>query len=121
MGDIVSLVEKAQEVFDEEQAIKMQQKMAKNTFDLQDYLEQLESMNKMGGLESMLELIPGMKGQVTEDDIDKREIEREKAIIRSMTYAERRKLSYTWANQKAKGRQGKRHAHQRCESPDQEV
>ena len=89
MGDIVSLVEKAQEVFDEEQAIKMQQKMAKNTFDLQDYLEQLESMNKMGGLESMLELIPGMKGQVSEDDIDKQEIEREKAIIRSMTYAER--------------------------------
>ena len=67
----------------------MQQKMAKNTFDLQDYLEQLESMNKMGGLESMLELIPGMKGQVSEDDIDKQEIEREKAIIRSMTYAER--------------------------------
>ena len=46
-------------------------------------------MNKMGGLESMLELIPGMKGQVSEDDIDKQEIEREKAIIRSMTYAER--------------------------------
>lgn len=89
MGDIVSLVEKAQEVFDEEQALKMQAKMAKNTFDLQDYLEQLESVNKMGGIESMLELIPGMKGQISEDDIDREENEREKAIIRSMTYAER--------------------------------
>jgi signal recognition particle subunit SRP54 len=89
MGDIVSLVEKAQSVVDEEQAIKMQQKMAKNTFDLQDYLDQLNSMDKMGSMEQILEMLPGAKGQISEDDIDKEEIRREKAIILSMTYAER--------------------------------
>ncbi|NCC66163.1 MAG: signal recognition particle protein, partial [Spirochaetia bacterium] len=87
MGDIVSLVEKAQSVVDEEQALKMQQKMAKNTFDLQDYLDQLTSMDKMGSMEQILEMLPGAKGQISEDDIDKEEIRREKAIILSMTYA----------------------------------
>ena len=89
MGDIVTLVEKAQEVYDEEEALKMQEKMAKNTFDLQDYLDQLNSMDKMGSLEQIIEMIPGAKGQVSEDDIDQAEMRREKAIILSMTYAER--------------------------------
>lgn len=89
MGDIVSLVEKAQSVVDENEAIRMQEKMAKNTFDLQDYLDQLNSMDKMGSIDQLLEMIPGAKGQVSEDDIDTEEIRREKAIILSMTYAER--------------------------------
>ncbi|MFA5447962.1 MAG: signal recognition particle protein [Sphaerochaeta sp.] len=89
MGDIVTLVEKAQAVYDEKEAIKMQEKMAKNTFDLQDYLDQLNSMDKMGSLEQLIEMIPGAKGQVSEDDIDQAEMRREKAIIQSMTYAER--------------------------------
>lgn len=89
MGDIVTLVEKAQAVYDESEAIKMQEKMAKNTFDLQDYLDQLNSMDKMGSLEQLIEMIPGAKGQVSEEDIDQVEMRREKAIILSMTYAER--------------------------------
>ncbi|MGD9926263.1 MAG: signal recognition particle protein [Sphaerochaeta sp.] len=89
MGDIVSLVEKAQSVVDENEAIRMQEKMAKNTFDLQDYLDQLNSMDKMGSIDQLLEMIPGAKGQVSKDDIDTEEIRREKAIILSMTYAER--------------------------------
>ncbi len=89
MGDIVSLVEKAQTVVDEQEALRMQEKMAKNTFDLQDYLDQLNSMDKMGSIDQLLEMIPGAKGQVSEDDIDMKELGREKAIILSMTYAER--------------------------------
>lgn len=89
MGDIVSLVEKAQDAMDAQEAMRMQEKMAKNTFDLQDYLDQLNNMDKMGSVEQLLEMIPGAKGQISEDDIDKAEIRREKAIILSMTYAER--------------------------------
>lgn len=89
MGDIVTLVEKAQSVYDEQEAIKMQEKMAKNTFDLQDYLDQLNSMDKMGSIEQLIDMIPGAKGQISEDDIDQAEMRREKAIILSMTYAER--------------------------------
>ncbi|MDT4762966.1 signal recognition particle protein [Sphaerochaeta sp. PS] len=89
MGDVVSLVEKAQETISEAEALKMQEKMAKNTFDLQDYLDQINRMDKMGSMEQILDMIPGAKGQISEDDIDKKEIAREKAIIYSMTYAER--------------------------------
>ncbi len=89
MGDIVSLVEKAQSAIDEQDALRMQEKMAKNTFDLQDYLDQLNNMDKMGSMEQLLEMIPGAKGQISEEDLDKEEIRREKAIILSMTYAER--------------------------------
>ncbi len=89
MGDIVSLVEKAQEAFDQKEAEKLSKKMAKNTFDLEDYLSQLESINKMGSIDKLIEMIPGAKGNINEDDINIREIEREKAIIRSMTRFER--------------------------------
>lgn len=89
MGDIVSLVEKAQDTMSASDALKMQEKMAQNTFDLQDYLDQLNRMDKMGSMEQILDMIPGAKGQISEDDFDKQEIIREKAIIYSMTYAER--------------------------------
>ncbi|MDC7247020.1 MAG: signal recognition particle protein, partial [Sphaerochaetaceae bacterium] len=89
MGDVVSLVEKAQENIDAEEAIRMQEKMAKNSFDLQDYLEQLERMNKMGSIDKLIDMIPGAKGNINEDDIDTSEMKREKAIIESMTFAER--------------------------------
>ena len=89
MGDVVSLVEKAQQVYDQEEAEKLARKMQKNTFDLQDYLDQLESMNKMGSIDKLIEMIPGAKGNISEDDIDMKEFERQKAIIRSMTKFER--------------------------------
>ena len=92
MGDIVSLVEKAQETYDLEKAQKLQEKMAKNTFDLQDYLEQIENMTKMGGVEKLIDMIPGAKGNVSEDDIDTAELKKEKAIIQSMTFQERQNI-----------------------------
>ena len=92
MGDIVSLVEKAQQTYDLEKAQKLQEKMAKNTFDLQDYLEQLENMTKMGGVGKLIEMIPGAKGNVSEDDVDTAELRKEKAIIQSMTFQERQNI-----------------------------
>lgn len=89
MGDVVSLVEKAQEAFDQKEAEKLQKKIEKSTFDLQDYLDQLENMNKMGSAEKLLEMIPGAKGNISEEDLDLKGLEREKAIIKSMTKFER--------------------------------
>ncbi len=92
MGDIVSLVEKAQETFDAKQAEKLQEKMAKNTFDLQDYLEQLENMTKMGGIDKIIDMLPGAKGNISEEDINRKELVKEKAIIQSMTFQERQNI-----------------------------
>lgn len=89
MGDIVTLVEKAQEVYDEKQAEKLEKKIRKAEFTLQDFLEQLEQMNKMGSLESLMEMIPGMKSQMQNVNIDEKRIKRQKAIIQSMTMKER--------------------------------
>jgi signal recognition particle subunit SRP54 len=89
MGDVVSLVEKAQEVYDEEEAKKLEDKIRKSEFTLQDFLEQLEQMSKMGSLESILEMIPGMKSQIQNVNIDERKIKKQKAIIQSMTLKER--------------------------------
>jgi signal recognition particle subunit SRP54 len=89
MGDVVSLVEKAQEVIDQKEAIELQKKMAKENFTLDDWLNQLRSVKKMGSLQSMLEMIPGMAGQVREEDIDKAELKSQEAILSSMTRKER--------------------------------
>ena len=89
MGDIVSLVEKAQETMDAEEAARLQKKMASETFTLSDMLEQLEHVEKMGSLESMLDMLPGLAGQISADDIDKAGFKRQKAIIQSMTLKER--------------------------------
>ena len=89
MGDIVSFVEKAQETVDAEEAAKLQEKINKATFTLEDYLEQFARIRKMGSLKSMVEMIPGLKGNVDEDKLDDREMKREEAIILSMTRMER--------------------------------
>ncbi|MCL2229747.1 MAG: signal recognition particle protein [Treponema sp.] len=89
MGDVVSLVEKAQEVFDEKEAIELQKKMEKENFTLDDWLNQIRSMKKMGSLQKMIEMIPGMQGQISEDDIDKAELKSQEAILSSMTIKER--------------------------------
>lgn len=89
MGDVVSLVEKAQETIDIEEAATLQKKMAKETFSLQDMLDQLERVGKMGSLQSMLEMIPGMAGQISEQDLDTSALKSQKAIIQSMTRKER--------------------------------
>lgn len=89
MGDVVSLVEKAEKVYNEEEAEKLERKLRKAEFTLQDFLEQLEQMNKMGSLESLMEMIPGMKSQMKNINIDEKKINRQKAIIQSMTLKER--------------------------------
>ena len=89
MGDVLTLIEKAQEVVSEEQAKAMQKKMLENTFTLEDYLVQFESMKKMGGAQALLAMMPGMGGKIKADDIDESKIERTKAIILSMTKRER--------------------------------
>lgn len=89
MGDIVSLVEKAQETIDMEEAEKLQKKMASNEFTLQDMLEQLQRVKKMGPMQSLMEMIPGLAGQISEQDIDTSGMKVQEAIILSMTKKER--------------------------------
>ncbi|MBN1410012.1 MAG: signal recognition particle protein [Spirochaetales bacterium] len=90
MGDVVSLVEKAQATMDLEEAEKLQEKMASLTFDLEDYLSQIQKVTKMGSLQSLMEMIPGMKGNLPENAVNDRELKKEEAIILSMTKAERK-------------------------------
>lgn len=89
MGDIVSLVEKAQTVYDQKEAEELEKKFAQENFTLEDYLDQLQKMKKMGSVKSMLDMIPGLAGQVDEDQINLEEMKHEEAILRSMTKKER--------------------------------
>ncbi len=89
MGDIVSLVEKVQEEVDVEEAARMQKKMAKGSFGFDDFLKQMQMVKKMGGMGSMLKLLPGMGQQLAGMDIDEREISQMEGIVHSMTTRER--------------------------------
>ena len=89
MGDVLTLIEKAQEAVSEEQAKKMQKKMLENAFTLEDYLEQFESMKRMGGAQALVSMMPGLAGKIKEGDIDESRLERTKAKILSMTPKER--------------------------------
>ncbi len=89
MGDIVSLVEKAQEQFDEEEARKLQKKIAKNQFNFDDFLKQIQQIKKMGNLKDLAGMIPGMGKMLKNVDIDDDAFKGIEAIIRSMTPLER--------------------------------
>jgi signal recognition particle subunit SRP54 len=89
MGDVVTLVERAQQEFDHEQAAKLQEKMAQGKFSLTDFLAQMKQMQKMGPLKDLLKLMPGMGAQVEAMQLQGDEISRMEAIIHSMTPAER--------------------------------
>ena len=95
MGDILSLVEKAQANFDEKQAVEMERKLREQDFTLEDFLEQMQQMRKMGPLEDLLKMIPGVGAQMKElrGQIDEKEIYKMGAIIQSMTTEERRNAS----------------------------
>ena len=95
MGDVLTLIEKAQNAISEEDALRMAKKMKENTFDLEDYLEQLSNMKKMGSMKDMLDMIPGMSRQLKGQDlnVDEKQLEKTKAIILSMTMKERRNPS----------------------------
>ncbi|MCO7203446.1 signal recognition particle protein [Microbacterium sp. CnD16-F] len=91
LGDILTLIEQAQQAFDEEEAQRVAQKLATEQFTLEDFLEQLQQVRKMGSMKKMLGMLPGM-GQMKQqiESFDEREIDRTEAIIRSMTPVERR-------------------------------
>jgi len=89
MGDVVSLVEKAQQVFDEEEAKRLQKKIRKNQFNFEDFLSQLQQVKKMGNLKDLVGMLPGMGKAVSDIDIDDDSFKPIEAIIRSMTPYER--------------------------------
>jgi signal recognition particle subunit SRP54 len=89
MGDVVSLVERAQEQFDEEQAKKLQKRIMKDQFDFNDFLSQLEQIKKMGNVKDLMGMIPGMSKAMKDTDIPDDAFKGVEAIIRSMTPKER--------------------------------
>ncbi|MCH9021315.1 MAG: signal recognition particle protein [Planctomycetes bacterium] len=90
MGDVVSLVEKAQQQFNEEETLQMQEKMAKGDFSFDDFLKQMQGVKKMGGMKDLMKMMPGMGGPMAQMEIDDKEITRIEAIVHSMTKDERR-------------------------------
>jgi len=90
MGDVLTLIEKAEQQIDEKSAAKLEQKLRKNKFDLDDLLEQLEQIRNMGSIKDLLGMIPGMSKKIGDADIDERQFDRLQAIIRSMTAKERK-------------------------------
>ncbi len=107
MGDVLTLIEKAQEAIKDEDAKKLEKKLKENSFDLNDYIDQIDMLKKMGGASAVMSMMPGMgKLKVNEGDIDEKEIYRTKAIIQSMTLKERRNpqiLNYSRKMRIAKG------------------
>jgi len=92
MGDVLTLIDKAEAAFDEKKAKEMEQKLRQNSFTLEDYMEQFEQLKSMGSLDQLMGMIPGMKaGSLKDVTLDDRQIDRTKAIIQSMTPRERQK------------------------------
>ena len=104
MGDVLSLIEKAQEAVTEEDVKKMEKKFRENSFTLDDYLTQFETMNKMGGIKDILSMLPGMgsKIKIREEDIDEKKLLTMKAIIQSMTMKERENPSIINSSRKTR-------------------
>ena len=90
MGDVLTLIEKAQEAVSEEDAKKLEKAFKENSFTFEDYLAQIENMKKMGNLKDVIAMIPGLGSKLKNVDIDESQIKRNKAIIQSMTPKERR-------------------------------
>ena len=100
-GDVLSLIEKAQQAFDEKTAEQLEAKIRKNQFDFDDFLEQLQQMKKMGPLSSLIKMIPGVNAKaLDESNIDENKLFRVEAIIKSMTKKERQNPSIINASRK---------------------
>ena len=89
MGDVLSLIEKAQEAVTEEEMKKMEKSFRENSFTFEDYLSQLEKLNKMGNINDLISMIPGLRSKVGNVQVDENALKRNKAIIQSMTKKER--------------------------------
>lgn len=100
MGDIITLVEKAQKQVDEEKARKLEEKLRKNQFTLEDFRDQIREIRRMGPLKEILSMIPGVGSAIRNVDIDERELVKIEAIINSMTPEERRKPQIINASRK---------------------
>lgn len=90
MGDVLSLIEKAETALDEKKAAQLEEKLRKNKFDLEDLLDQMEQVRKMGSMKDILGMLPGVGKKLKDVDVDDRQLDRMKAIIQSMTLKERR-------------------------------
>ena len=90
MGDVLSLIEKAETALDEKKARQLEEKLRKNKFDLEDLLDQMEQVQKMGSMKDILSMLPGVNKKVKDVDVDDRQLDRMRAIIQSMTIKERR-------------------------------
>ena len=90
MGDVMTLIEKAEEAYDQEEAERAARKMLDNTFDLEDFLEQFQQLKKMGPLQQLVGMLPGAGSALKNVEVDERQLARVEAIIRSMTPDERR-------------------------------
>jgi signal recognition particle subunit SRP54 len=92
MGDVMSLIEKAEAQIEEDEAKELERKLRKNEFTLEDFLKQLKTIRRMGPLQSILGMMPGLSGhQLSQMKVDERELDRVEAIILSMTPEERRR------------------------------
>ena len=91
MGDVLSLIEKAEQSLDEKKAAELEEKLRKNKFDMNDLLDQLQQVKKMGSIKDILGMIPGVGKKLDNVDIDERQFDKTRAIILSMTPAEREK------------------------------
>ncbi len=105
MGDVLSIIEKAEEAFDEEQAIELEKKLRKQEFDLDDYLAQIKQMKKMGSFSSILKMLPGMN-KMKDLNIDDKEFVKIEAIISSMTKKERKNPKILNASRRRRISQG---------------
>lgn len=90
MGDVLSLIEKAETALDEKKAAQLEEKLRKNKFDLEDLLDQMDQVRKMGSMKDILGMLPGVGKKLKDVDVDDRQIDRMRAIIQSMTLKERR-------------------------------
>lgn len=100
MGDVLTLIEKAQSAVSEEEAKKLEKKFRESSFTFEDYLSQMEKLNKMGNINDIINMIPGMSGKMKGMQVDEKELARNKAIIQSMTVRERRNPDIIKAGQK---------------------
>ena len=109
MGDVLTLIEKAEDAISEEQAKKMEKKFRENSFTLSDYLTQFEAMKKMGGLKDVISMLPGGMGgkfRIKEEDVDEKKMISMKAVIQSMTVKERENPSLINSSRKQRIAQG---------------
>ena len=90
MGDVLSLIEKAETALDEKKAAKLEEKLRRNKFDLEDLLDQMEQVQKMGSMKDILSMLPGINKKVKDVEVDDRQLDRMRAIIQSMTIKERK-------------------------------